>query len=598
MLEGYNRMIGLLDSAQKRRGMLAICMMFVTGALDLAGVASILPFLAVLGNPDVIQTQPLLSSTYNALGYTDSAAFLRFLGVVVFVMVLTSIAVRALTFYLMVRFSRGVVLTLANRMLAHYLSQSYEWFLGRHSADLSKTVLAEVNQVVSHSISPAMRLIANAIVAILLLGLLLWLEPVGAVMTAFIIGGLFGATYAFLRKRLLAIGQDRKLAVRERFQITQEALGGIKEVKLLGLEQSYEDRFLGPSRRLARHQASLALVGEMPRYVMEALAFGGILLFILWVLWSNNGALEAVLPTIGAFAFAGLKLMPTLQGLFRDIAQIRFGRAALDELYDELQSAHAGDRRTGPRVAPMGLDREIRLEAVSYQYPGSDRTAIQDLSLSIPAKTSCGFVGSTGAGKTTVIDILLGLLRPSDGALLVDGVEITRDNMDAWQNTIGYVPQTIYLTDDTIAGNIAFGVPADEVDRKIVAKVGKLAKLDEFVDKLPDGYDSVIGESGVRLSGGQRQRIGIARALYRDPAVIVFDEAMSALDTVTERAVLEAIDALQGEKTILTITHRLSTIIHCDQIYMMKDGQVVGHGSYDELIDQNSGFRALAEAAE
>jgi ABC-type multidrug transport system fused ATPase/permease subunit len=511
---------------------------------------------------------------------------------------MTSIAVRAFTFYLVTRFARGVATTLGIRLLRQYLARPFEWFLQQHSADLGKSVLTEVQQVVTGSIAPAVRALANGVVLVFLVGFLLYLEPVGAIAVGLLLGLCFGAIYARLRGYLLEIGRDRKAAVRERYKITTEAMGGIKEVKILGLEDAYVKRFLDPSWRLARHQASVSLLGEMPRYVLEALAFGGMLLFVLYLLWTHDGGLDAVLPVLGAFAFAGLKLMPTVQTLFRDLAQIRFNEPALEALHTDLSTGMTKARRRRPNERPVRLRRALRLEGVRYGYPEAGRPALDGLTLEIPAGTSAGFVGPTGAGKTTAIDVILGLLLPQEGRLLVDDVEITGENRHDWQAEIGYVPQSIFLADDTVAANIAFGVPEGEIDHEAVVRAAKLAHLDGFVETLERAYDTLVGERGVRFSGGQRQRIGIARALYRDPDIVVFDEATSALDTVTERAVMEAIRTLHGQKTVLMIAHRLSTIAQCDRIFLLKDGRLAGTGDYETLARGNDAFRTLVAAAE
>ena len=598
MRRTYARIFSLLDRTQRRHFALLVCAMLVMGVLDLAGVASIIPFLGVLANPEIIENRERLSWLYGTLGFQSTYGFLQFLGFAVFVVVMASIAVRAFTFYLVTRFARGVSTTLGIRLLRHYLARPFEWFLQQHSADLGKSVLSEVGQVVNGSIAPAIRVIANAVVLISLVGLLLYLEPLGAIAVGLLLGLCFGVIYARLRGHLLEIGRDRKEATRERYKITTEAMGGIKEVKILGLEDAFVKRFLDPSWRLARHQASVSLLGEMPRYVLEALAFGGMLLFVLYLLWTHDGGLDAVLPVLGAFAFAGLKLMPTVQILFRDFAQMRYGEPALEALHAELSSGLKKTPRRRPDKRPVRLRRELRLDGVRYGYPDAGRSALDGLTLAIPAGTSAGFVGPTGAGKTTAIDVILGLLVPQEGRLMVDDAEITDQNRHHWQAEIGYVPQSIFLSDDTVAANIAFGVAEAEIDREAVVRAAKLAHLDGFVETLERGYDTIVGERGVRFSGGQRQRIGIARALYRDPDIVVFDEATSALDTVTERAVMDAIRTLHGQKTILMIAHRLSTISHCDHIFMLKDGRLAGTGDYDTLARDNQAFQTLVAAAE
>ncbi|WP_299819407.1 ABC transporter ATP-binding protein [uncultured Jannaschia sp.] len=596
MKRTYVRILALLDANQRRSFGLLIVMMLVMGLMDLAGVASILPFLAVLGNPGIIEDHAALGWIYESLGFSSSYAFLQFLGLTVFLMVMASIAVKAFTFYLVTRFSRSVSTALGIRLLRQYLARPFEWFLGQHSANLGNSVLSEVAQVVLGSITPAIRALANLIVLLFLVGFLVMLEPVGAIVMGVLLGGCFGLVYKLLRNYLLEIGRDRKAAMEERYKITTEAMGGIKEVKILGLEDAYMKRFLKPSWRLARHHAAVALLGEMPRYVLEGLGFGGMLVFILYLLWSHDGSLDTVLPILGAFAFAGLKLMPTIQVLFRDLAQIRFGETALEALHDDLAAPLPSPplrHLTGER--PIRLQRELRMDRVSYTYPDAERPALDELSLAIPAGTSAGFVGPTGAGKTTAIDVILGLLVPASGQISVDGTPITKENLHHWQAEIGYVPQTIFLSDDTVAANIAFGEA--EIDREAVRRAARLAHLDAFVQTLPQGYDTVVGERGVRFSGGQRQRIGIARALYRNPDIVVFDEATSALDNVTERAVMDAIRTLHGQKTVIMIAHRLTTVAQCDTIFFLRDGRLDGKGDYAALSQENRAFRSLVAAA-
>ncbi|MEO0362660.1 MAG: ABC transporter ATP-binding protein, partial [Pseudomonadota bacterium] len=410
--------------------------------------------------------------------------------------------------------------------------------------------------------------------------------------------GCFGLIYRGMRSRLSKAGRDQREAKREKHQITREAMGGIKEVKVLGLEQVYLDRFVDPSARVVRHQATVALVGEMPRFALEALAFGGMLLLTLYLLWSRDGALEEALPVIGAFAFAGFKLMPTVQQLFRSLSEMRFTQPALEGLHADLTRSDEPEPTPGEAGPPIRLREEMRLEGVGYRYSGASRDALSDFTLAVPAGAHVALVGPTGAGKTTVLDVVLGLLRPTKGRILIDGVALTPETTPRWRESLGYVPQTIFLVDDSIAGNIAFGALAEEIDREAVRAAAAAAQLDDFVGTLPDGYDTVIGEGGVRLSGGQRQRIGIARTLYRDPSFIVLDEATSALDTATERRVFEAIRALAGRKTILTVTHRLSTVVNCDRIFVMQDGRIAGDGPYEDLQRESRAFRDLVEAAE
>ena len=592
MLATYRRIFSLLSTRDRRSFAILIAMMLAAGVADVVGVAAIIPLFAVLAEPSAVQDNAVLATLYGWGGFSELRGFLGAMCLVVFAILLISVVIRVVTNYATARFTREIVLTLSQSLLTKYLRNPYEWYLARHSADLAKTLLSETKEVVNGSITPAMKFISDGIATAAMVVFLIRLEPVGALITASLVGLAFAAIYWRLRDMLERIGADRRLANRERFQIAQEALGGIKDVKVMELEETYIERFQAPSRRLAKHMAALQLVGELPRYALEALGFGGMLLFLFFLLSTTDGDPSAVLPVFGAFALAGLRLLPTVQMLFRASTQMRFNQGALDALFEELRET------TGHVPAPSGttglkLEEALTLDGISYKYPGTETRSLDDISLTVPARTSCGFVGSTGAGKTTLIDVVLGLLRPQAGQLCVDGAVVGTENLRDWQRSIGYVQQSVHLVDDTIAANIAYGVADEDIDLEQVARAASLARLDSFVATLPDGYLSKVGDRGTRLSGGQKQRIGIARALYRDPSVIVFDEATSALDTVTERAVMDAVGALSGTKTVLMVTHRLSTVAFCDQIVVLKNGKIEAVGTYDELANKGGTFTEL-----
>jgi ABC-type multidrug transport system fused ATPase/permease subunit len=389
--------------------------------------------------------------------------------------------------------------------------------------------------------------------------------------------------------------------------VVQEAFGGFKDVKLLGLEQEFLSRFRSPSYGVARAEADMQVFAETPRFAMQGMVFSGMILAVLYIL-SSDGSLESALPSLAGFAFAGFRLLPSLQAMYAKATELRFGKAFLDSVHEELvqqpatriqPSPEGGDETSAGSTEPLIPRRCVELQNITFRYPSAEHVAVDRLSISIPACTTVGIVGSTGSGKTTLVDLLLGLLRPEQGRILVDGTEVRDENLRAWQRTLGYVPQQIFLTDSSVASNIAFGDREEDIDMDRVIAAARIANLHDFVlSRMDDGYRTLVGERGIRLSGGQRQRIGIARALYRDPSVLVMDEATSALDNITERAVMEAIDRLEGEKTIVLIAHRLSTVKACDQIVMLDRGHLVAAGTWDELTERSDQFRALAAAGE
>jgi len=597
MVETFRKLLDLLTPAERRRSYLLVVLIFFEGLTQLIGIASILPFLAVLANPQVIETNHRLNALYTWLGFESTHGFLIFLAIAIFCIVLFGLVFRTFCHHVVFRFVHLRGYAIASRLLGGYLGQPYSWFLDQHSAQLGAHILTDVNKVVSQALMPAMRLISQGVMTVALIALLVAVQPKAALVLAVMLGGSYGAIYALVRRRLNRLGLERAHANLKRFQMAGDAVGGIKDVKILGLEQAYLDRFRKPALAVAEIDAETSAIGEVPRYLLEAIGFGGMLLFVIVMLASGSGDLGKVLPILGVYAFAGLRLFPSLQQVYGSFTSLRFARPTLDRLHADLMEARSsgGGIPTGAEPAPLGLQRALELADVEFAYPRAERAALRGLDMTIPARTTVGLVGGTGAGKTTVVDLVLGLLEPQGGEIRVDGVPIGRENRRAWQRAIGYVPQAIFLTDESVAANIAFGLPPEQVDRAAVERAARVAELHDFVmTELPQGYDTPVGERGVRLSGGQRQRIGIARALYHDPDVLIMDEATSALDNLTERAVMDAVHNLGHAKTIILIAHRLSTVRACDTIFMMEHGRVVAQGRYDELIAANQSFRAMA----
>jgi len=393
---------------------------------------------------------------------------------------------------------------------------------------------------------------------------------------------------------LKRLGQARIDANKERFTALSEAFGALKVVKVGGLEQAYINRFANPAEIFAKGQSAAKVIAQIPRYALEATAFGGMLLIILFLM-KESGNFDSALPIIALYAFAGYRLMPALQQIYAAFTQLRFAGPALDALHKELSSLQTMNNDQNCHLATMQLNQDIRLEQVCYRYPNGSQQALKGIDLIIPAHSTVGFVGETGSGKTTMVDVILGLLEIQEGTLKIDSQPITATNCRSWQRSIGYVPQDIYLVDGSVSANIAFGVNAKDIDQQAVERAAKVANLHEFVvNGLPQGYATTVGERGVLLSGGQRQRIGIARALYHNPQVLILDEATSALDNLTEQAVMEAVSNLSHDITILLIAHRLSTLRQCDQIYFLELGEVKANGTYEELIASNQKFAAMA----
>nr|WP_279310121.1 ABC transporter ATP-binding protein [Salinibacter ruber] len=568
-------------------------------SLQVASVASIMPFLSVASDPSIIQENEYLRWAYATFGFDDDRSFLIALGLGALLALVVSNVFIILTRWAMERYSWGRNHSLSRRLLRSYLYRPYEYFLTRNSSELGKNILEEVKEVTDQMLKPTLRGVAKAVVALFIVGFLVYFDPVVALMVTVVLGAAYGAIYLVVRSQLDERGEARVEANTKRYQFVGEAFGGIKEVKIQGKEEAFLNLYDDPSERYARNQALYRVIKKAPRYIIEMVAFGGIILIAVYLI-AVRESLQQVIPVLGLYAFAGYRLLPALQEAFHGLASARFNIAALNKLHRDLKGlaearSSASGGADGTAAPPLLLEEELALREVSYTYPDADRPAIKNLSLAIPARSMVGFVGKTGSGKTTAVDLALGLLRPQEGEITIDGTPLRANNLRRWQQTLGYVPQHIYLSDDTVARNIAFGVPRDQIDMETVREAARRAHILDYVEQdLPNRWETVVGERGVKLSGGQRQRIGIARALYHDPSVLVFDEATSALDQSTEAGVMEAIYDLEGEQTILIISHRLSTVQRADNIFMLEEGRKVGEGSYDELLDKHAKFRSMA----
>lgn len=597
MVKTLKKLFDLLTPHERRRAALLLGMILITAFLDVVGVASIMPFMAVAANPQVIETNAILAGAYDTFGFMDPQGFLFFLGVMVFGALVVSISFKALATYVQLRFVLMHEYSISRRLVESYLHQPYAWFLNQHSADLGKSVLSEVTQVVYSAVMPMIQFIAQGAVVLAIIVLLLVIDPWLSLVAGGVVGLAYGLIYKLMRDYLTRIGTERLLANEMRFATVSEAFGGIKEVKVGGLEESYIQRFSRPAQLYASHQASSQAISLLPRFALEIVAFGGMLLLMLHLLTSTEGLAKA-LPIIAMYAFAGYRLMPAVQQMYSCITQLRFTGPALDALHSDLTTL--APQRTSSVVGsmPIILSQAITLKDITYTYPKATQPILVDLSLTIPAHSTIGLVGATGSGKTTTVDLILGLLEPERGILAVDGTPIVSGNRRQWQRAIGYVPQHIYLADDTVAANIAFGVAPEQIDQKAVERSARIANLHDFVAKqLPQGYATTVGERGVRLSGGQRQRIGIARALYHNPQVLILDEATSALDNLTEQAVMEAVHNLGHDITTILIAHRLTTVRECDRIYLLEKGRVIGQGNYAELKASNKRFQNMTKVA-
>ena len=596
------KILDLLDARERRQAYLLVPLVILMALAEVGGIASIAPFLSLMADPEAAREVAVLAWAYDTFGFQTDRAFLVAVGVAVIGVLVVANGILIAGNWILFRFGAMRNHSISHRLLVRYLQQPYSFFLTRNTAALANNILAEVQQVINGIVLPGLQVIARAVAALAILAFLVVLDPLLASFVVVVLGGAYGAIFWATRRYLRRVGHARVVANQERYRAANEAMGGIKDLRLLGREGHMASRYARPSYRFARFMSNAKIIGEVPRYAIEAVAFGGVVVIVL-ILLAGGRSVTEVLPTLGLYAFAGYRLMPALQRVFTGATQIRFSQGALDEVHEMVglvgaRSADSDDFEDRSTIQPIRFEDEVRFERLGFAYPGT-APVLHEVDVTIRKNESVAFVGSTGAGKTTLVDLLLGLLEPTAGRITVDGTPLDRETLPAWQSRIGYVPQSIFLTDDTIERNIAFGLADRAIDHDRVRAAARLAQVAAFIEEdLANAYETVVGERGVRLSGGQRQRIGIARALYHDPDVLVFDEATSALDGSTERAVYEAIRALSGTKTIVTIAHRLGTVRDADVIYLLEKGRVTAQGRFDQLLASSPAFRRMAQASD
>ena len=588
--KNINKLFYLLTRNERKRSFLVLGLILIMAVLDMVGVASILPFIAVISNPEIIETNYVVNQLYIFLknfGIETNEEFFFSLGVIVFILLVSSLSFKAFSSYVQIRFSLMCEYSIAKRLIEGYLHQPYIWFLNRNSADLGKTVLSEVGQVVNGSLITLINLINYSAIIFFIILLLFAVDFKLTLSIILFLGFSYGLIYKLVRHLLKNIGEKRIKANELRFTSISEAFGASKEVKVGNLEDVYIKRFSVPAKNYANYNSISFIVSMLPRFAIEAVSFGGMLLLILYFMKLGN--FINILPLITLYAFAGYRILPAAQAVYSALVVSKYNHPALNTLYEDMKNLKAPNYNKDKfKLFP---NKSIRLKNINFNYPNTKRTSLKNINLEILAGTTVGLVGETGSGKTTTVDIILGLLEAQTGTLEIDGQVIDKNNVRKWQRSIGYVPQQIYLADDSVLANIAFGVEPEEINHEKVKKAAKISNIDQFImGELPDQYQTKIGERGVRLSGGQRQRIGLARALYHEPEVLVLDEATSALDNITEQSVMKSIAETSNNITSIFIAHRLTTIKNCDNIFLFEKGELKAQGNFDKLAKSNQKF--------
>jgi len=551
------------------------------GIFQVIGVTSIFPFLAIASDPERIRHSQFGLRFLALLPPLGNRELLVTTGVIAIAALLLSNAVNLLAEYARTRYAHSFGHWLRVRLLRKMASQPYSYFLQRNSGDLLKKVVGDVMNYINGVLLPLLDSIARGLAAALLLATLFLVQPVIALSAALGLGAFYLIIFRLFARKRREANEGLRTSFAGSYREAQQMLGGIKPIKVHRAEEHFLSRFAGYSAIVAQMFARVPIVANSARYLVEPLAFGGLVLAVV-VLAARGRDFSDILPNLGVMAVAGYRLVPTLHLLYSQVTQVTSMRYSLDEVFEEFAAAERDEKsgnaeRSAEKSRPMEWEYAITLDEVSFIYPGTDRPVLDRFSATIQRNTSIGFIGPTGSGKSTLIDLLLGLHRPTSGRMLIDGQPLAPELIPSWQATIGYVPQEIFLIDDTIARNIALGVPDNEIDNARLREVCAIAQILDFIEtELRDGFQTTVGERGVRLSGGQRQRLGLARALYRRPSLLLLDEATSALDVATEAKLIEALHSLTGKLTIVMATHRLSSV-----------------GGYDELIDLGNKTAAI-----
>ena len=575
------KIFGLLDVKQRPQAIILLCLMSIGMLLETLSIGVVIPVLAMISEPDILDRYPGIVSAVP--GLDDASQIQLIIGCMLLMVGIYTIKNCFLAFltWRQADFAFGVMTSLSQNLFNGYMYQPYNFHLKRNSAELIRNISSEV-QYFSNSIIAITSIAAELLVLLGIVVLLVVVEPFGAIFVIVAIALVSAIFYQVNRKRVLRWGEIRQAHEMYRLQHLQQGLGSVKEIKLLGREGDFLNQYALHTLGSARMSKRQNVLQAMPRLLIEWLAILGMAVLVFSLL-AQDRSMQELVPTLGLFAAAAFRLMPSVNRILSHIQSIRFTVPVVDNLDRELNIIKSLEVLSQEETLPAW--KEIALKGIAYTYSDAPHPALTDVNLTIPKGSSVGFIGESGAGKSTLVDVIIGLLSPSKGRIVLDDYEIN-ENLRAWQNQLGYVPQQIYLTDDTLRRNIAFGLAEDQIDDLAVQRAIDSAQIHDFVQKLPEGVNTQVGERGVRLSGGQLQRIGIARALYHNPAILVLDEATSALDIDTEHEIMKTINKLHGDKTLIIVAHRISTVENCDCVYRLEQGQVIQEGTPSQVLNR------------
>ena len=594
MLKIIIEFFSLLTPSQRRRFYTLQILVIIMTFAEVASIFSITPFMAIVGDPSILEKEGFLGMLYIRSNLGEPYQFIFYLGLIVLVILIISALISIFITWRLAMFATKIGVEIGDRLYSHYLNRDWLFHTMTSSSNLTKKISSETTRITEQFLLPLMYMNARLFLTLFVFLILLVYDPIVSIICLIVFSVAYIIIIKLARTRLEINSKNISAMFLERFKLMSEGFGGIKEVLLLGKSSEFKKRFTKAGNKLAHSQGVNKAIALVPRYFMELLGFASMVLLVIYLITNSKSDLGLILPILSIYGIAGVKLLPALQQIYSSITTVRGNLSAYESIREDLINIKTYDaQKNEPSKQVWSKHNEISLKNITFKYPDKNNFSLENISLTIKPNTTVGFVGKSGSGKSTLIDIIIGLIQPHQGEITIDGIPLVKQNLRTWQNKIGIVSQTIFLTEGTIAENVAFGIPHDLIKYEQVKKVLKLAHLEEWLLELDDGIYSKVGERGIQLSGGQRQRIGIARALYNETDVLVFDEATSALDGITEKAIMNAIHDFTGKKTIIMIAHRLSTVEKCDKIFIIDRGCVVDNGNYQQLLKKNEQFKKM-----
>ncbi len=590
MLSTLRQALHLIGREERSRWILLVVLAVAVSGLEMIGAVLVFILLSLVVDQSADIVLPLVGDIENLTGEIDHDTLLLSLVVAMGAFFVFRALVKVAAKYIQYRVAHNAGARLSNRFVEGYLNWPYATHLRRNSAELIRNGLHAVQQVVTGAFLPIIKVAADSLIALGMLAVMVAIAPAATGLAIVIIGVAAALLLIVIQPKLKHIGKTAHRMGRETLKSLQQSLQGLRDIKVLGREQYFATQYSKSRLKLARASYLRSTIGALPPVIIETALLGFILLSFGFAVVGGVESQE-VLSILGLFAYVALRLQPSLQNIIGGFNDLRHASAPLEDLHADLVAVESVP--TGPsRIDPLPFRDSVCLQGVTFRYEGAHSNALSDIDLTITRDQQVGICGPTGGGKTTLADIIIGLLEPTEGRVTIDGVDLI-DNTRAWQQNLGVVSQVVFLIDDTLRRNVALGVPEEEVDEEALSDAIELAQLTGFIASLPNGLNTTVGERGVRISGGQRQRIAIARALYRRPAVLVFDEGTSALDNATEAQLMASIERLRGHHTIILIAHRLSTVRNSDRVIFVDEGRIAGEGSYETLLQSHSAFRSM-----